>query len=696
LGRFDVASFFSVLGKNSRTLSEQLHLAQELIEVLPVAVFFKGRDGKYLGVNKAWEEFFGISRAAFVGKTVQDLYPQSPGVAEKHYAMDQDLWNHPGSQHYEIPVTTRDGRIRHTIYYKATFAGTDGGLAGLIGTIVDITERKHAEQRQAIGHAVTRLLAESDTLAEAIRGIIQAMCEQMGWVCGARWSLEEDGKSLRCVENWAVPDPAIAAFLAASRSVKYVSADSGLVRRVAATGKPVWIADVTEQKDFLRRALAAEAGLRGAFAVPILLGSKVLGTIDFYSREVSHFDDWLLQLAVTVGNQIGQLMARRQAEAAMRESEARFRSLTELSSDWYWEQDRDFRFTVLSRGIFDAIGIRPEEFIGKKRWDFQVTGLSEAEWAAHKARLEARQPFQDFEYGRPDTGGRLRYISISGEPVFDEDGNFKGYRGLGKDITVRKMAEAELREAHDELARRAQDLARSNAELQQFAYVASHDLQEPLRMVSSYTQLLLRRYAGMFDSDAKEFMAFIVDGAARMKQLIEDLLAYSRVGTRGQDLQPTACTAALEQALANLRASIESTGATVTHDALPVVTADDSQLVQLFQNLIGNAIKFRGAEAPRIHVGVREKEGEWVFSVRDNGIGIDPRYFERIFVIFQRLHSKAEYPGTGIGLAICKKIVDRHGGRIRVESRPGQGSTFYCTLPKVQRGVSENSHPKQP
>jgi len=184
-------------------------------------------------------------------------------------------------------------------------------------------------------------------------------------------------------------------------------------------------------------------------------------------------------------------------------------------------------------------------------------------------------------------------------------------------------------------------------------------------------------------------MDFIVDGAARMKQLIEDLLAYSRVGTRGREPEPTDAQAALDQALANLRAAIESSGATVTHDALPVVRADAPQLAQLFQNLVGNAVKFRGAEPPRIHVGVREKDDQVVLSVRDNGIGIDPQYFERIFVIFQRLHSKAEYEGTGIGLAICKKIVDRHGGRIWVESQPGQGSTFYCTLPRVLEGRAE-------
>jgi light-regulated signal transduction histidine kinase (bacteriophytochrome) len=247
-----------------------------------------------------------------------------------------------------------------------------------------------------------------------------------------------------------------------------------------------------------------------------------------------------------------------------------------------------------------------------------------------------------------------------------------------EDITERKKGEAALREAHEELKR-------SNAELEQFAYVASHDLQEPLRMVASYTQLLWRRYDARLDKDAREFMAFIIDGATRMKQLIEDLLAYSRVGTKGADFAPVSAEVALRRALFNLRTGIEEAGAAVTHDVLPSVPADEGQLAQLFQNLVGNALKFRSASVPRIHVAVTERPEEWQFEVRDNGIGIEPQYYERIFMVFQRLHNKGEYPGTGIGLAICKKVVERHGGRIWVESRPNAGSSFYFTLPKERR-----------
>ncbi|HYO74754.1 MAG TPA: PAS domain-containing protein [Archangium sp.] len=241
----------------------------------------------------------------------------------------------------------------------------------------------------------------------------------------------------------------------------------------------------------------------------------------------------------------------------------------------------------------------------------------------------------------------------------------------------------ERRRAEVSLQEHARELARSNEELQQFAYVASHDLQEPLRMVASYTQLLARRYKGKLDTDADEFISYAVDGVNRMQRLIQDLLAYSRVGTRGHEFKLLDSAQVLNKALANLKTLMEETGATLIQGKLPQVMADETQLTQLFQNLVGNALKFRGKTPPRVLVEAELQGNEWRFTVEDNGIGIEPQYYERIFVIFQRLHGKEEYPGTGIGLAICKKIVERHGGRIGLDSQPGQGTTFWFTLPAV-------------
>jgi light-regulated signal transduction histidine kinase (bacteriophytochrome) len=248
-----------------------------------------------------------------------------------------------------------------------------------------------------------------------------------------------------------------------------------------------------------------------------------------------------------------------------------------------------------------------------------------------------------------------------------------------RDIGPRKKAGAELLQKIDELYR-------SNEELGQFAYIASHDLQEPLRMVASYTQLLSRRYKGKLDSDADEFIAFAVDGANRMQRLIQDLLEFSRVGTKGRNMLDTSSEVALNQALANLRGAIGESDAMVTHDPLPTVMADETQLTQLFQNLVGNAIKYQGKTPPRVHIAAAKDGGkDWIFSVQDNGMGIDSQYFDRIFGMFQRLHKREEFAGTGIGLAICKKIVERHGGTISVESQLGRGSTFRFALTGTER-----------
>jgi signal transduction histidine kinase len=277
--------------------------------------------------------------------------------------------------------------------------------------------------------------------------------------------------------------------------------------------------------------------------------------------------------------------------------------------------------------------------------------------------------------------GRIRDNSLRlamEEPLLDppEGRDEVGQAGVALDHAAELLVER-----RDALVEQRADLERSNRELEQFAYVASHDLQEPLRMVASYVQLLDREYAGTLGEEAHEFIGFAVDGAKRMQALIQDLLTYSRVGRAEVPTQPTDLDAAYDRALENLSAPIEESGATVSAGHLPTVVANASQMTQLLQNLIGNALKFHGAEPVEISIGAERHNGEWTLGVRDNGIGIDPKHADRIFAIFQRLHTREEYPGTGIGLALCRRIVERHGGQIWVESEPGRGTTFRFTLP---------------
>jgi PAS domain S-box-containing protein len=354
--------------------------------------------------------------------------------------------------------------------------------------------------------------------------------------------------------------------------------------------------------------------------------------------------------------------------SARRRTEAHFRVAVESSPSGVVMVDQEGRIVLVNRETERLFGYARAELLGEPiemlvplpargaHPDFRAGFLKHPEPRAMGAGRDL--------YGRRKDGGEVP-VEIGLTPVATGEGLF--VIGSIVDITERKNAELELR--------------RSNAELERFAYVASHDLQEPLRSVASYVQLLSRRYRDRLDADANEFIDFAVNGAKRMQQLIEDLLTYSRVGTRGGSPVPTDAGALLDTAVEALRVAIEESGARVTHDALPTVRADPAQLAQLMTNLVGNAIKFRGREPPCVHVGAVRDGDRWTFSVRDNGIGVDPQYFERIFVIFQRLHGREEYPGTGIGLAICKKIVERHGGEIWVESTPGQGATFSFTIP---------------
>ncbi|MGZ4989980.1 MAG: protoglobin domain-containing protein [Methylobacter sp.] len=319
-------------------------------------------------------------------------------------------------------------------------------------------------------------------------------------------------------------------------------------------------------------------------------------------------------------------------------------------------------------------GYRNEDLIGQP-----VTLLLPAQerdaFLSHWHDIKQGEPWQGECLLQHSRGGLFpAWVNISG--VKDENGTVTHFIVEFSDISA-------YRAAQEALSKRTEELARSNKELEQFAYVASHDLQEPLRMVASFTQLLSRRYKGKLDADADEFIHYAVDGATRMQTLINDLLAYSRIGSRTKPFEQVNLNSVLQRAVDNLHMAIEESGAKIVHGELPDTRGDITQLTQLFQNLIGNAIKFRGELPPEIEIKVEDADKYWRIAVCDNGIGIAPEFFERIFVIFQRLHNKEDYPGTGIGLSICKKIVERHGGQIEVNSDRGQGAAFIFTLLKT-------------
>jgi signal transduction histidine kinase len=378
---------------------------------------------------------------------------------------------------------------------------------------------------------------------------------------------------------------------------------------------------------------------------------------------------------------------------------ALYRSLVESLGLSVFRKDASGRYVFVNDRFCRALGLSRGEVLGRTDEDLFTPAIAEKQRRDDRQVLAAAAVAEKIEeHRRADCGPRClcggapaaeadgdaaeptRWLQVLLGPVYDADGRLAGTQGAFWDVTRRMLAERQAQEAAAELKKANAELARSNADLEQFAYVASHDLQEPLRMVASFTQLLAKRYAGRLDPEADEFITEAVNGALRMKRLINDLLDYSRVTTRGGRPTATSARAAYDQAMENLQAALRDADARVTCGPLPTVWADPTQLTQVFQNLIGNAVKFCRGRRPLVHVSARPRGREWLFAVRDNGIGIEAKHLERIFAIFQRLHTREKYAGTGIGLALCKKIIERHGGRIWAESQPGVGSFFYFTL----------------
>ncbi|MGO9614512.1 MAG: sensor histidine kinase [Dissulfurispiraceae bacterium] len=417
-------------------------------------------------------------------------------------------------------------------------------------------------------------------------------------------------------------------------------------------------------------------------------GVEIIGAGDLDYHIVAGGDDELSALALasnemaaklkqshtSVENLKKEIAERKLAEEAVRESEARFQMMVSSVKDYAIIMlDAGGQVASWNAGAERIKGYQEDEIVGQHFSRFYPQEDVDSGKPERELAVAAAEGRIEDEGGRVRKDGSRFMANVVITALRDDAGQLRGFAKVVRDITERKKAE-------EALNRYTAELKRSNEELQQFAYIASHDLQEPLRMIASYLQLIEMRYKGRLDKDADEFIAFAVEGANRLQNMIVGLLAYSRVGTKGTPFAEANCSEVLEKAVSNLKITIEESGAIITSDRLPVINADESQLIQVFQNLISNAIKFKGSEVPRIHISAEKKDMEWLFSVKDNGTGIPPQYKDRIFKIFQRLHGR-EYPGVGIGLSLCRRIVERHGGVIWFDSEAGEGTTFYFTIP---------------
>jgi len=447
-------------------------------------------------------------------------------------------------------------------------------------------------------------------------------------------------------------------------------------------GKSVYDNVAPEHRDTIRKSLERvfQTGKPDTYEI-LGVGPHGLNTAWYETRVVPNEHDRHVIAVTLISTDITE---RKRAEERVRERGERFRGLVEdLHNIVYRYRFTPTRgFEYISPAVKDITGYTPEEIYADPNLSFKLVHPGDRHLleALERGDITPGAPFR-LRWVRKD--GAIIWTEQQNLPIYDEAGNLVAVEGIARDITERKGPE-------EEIDRAMAELARSNAELEHLANVTSHEMDEPLHMVVRCVNLLERRYKGRLDSNTEKIIGYAFDGANRMQRLVNDLLAYARVGSEGKDFAPINCEAIFDRAIANLREAIEESDAAVNHDALPIVMADESQLIQLFQNLIGNAIKFREEESPGVHVSIEKKENEWLFSVQDNGIGIDPEHFERIFMICQRLHSEADYPGTGIGLSICKRIVERHGGRIWVNSEPGKGSTFYFTIPMAGEDLNQD------
>ncbi len=619
-------------------------------------------DGTISDVNAATVNVTGFSREELIGTDFSKYFTE-PGRAKAGY---EQVFRDGSVTDYGLEIRHRNGKVTPVLYNATVFKDEHGSVAGVFAAARDITERKKAEEAARRAGAYNRSLIEA--------------------------SLDP----LVTIN----PDGTISDVNAATVNVTGFSREELIG---------------TDFSKYFTEPGKAKAGYEQVFRD---------GSVTDYELRIEHRDGRITPVLYNAtvfkdehGTVAGVFAAarditeRKKAEEAARRASAYNRSLIEASLDPLVTINPDGTISDVNAATVNVTGFSREELIG--------TDFSKYFTEPGRAKAGYEQVFRDgsvTDYGLEirRTDGRITPVLYNATVYQDEGGKITGVFAAARDITERKRAEdallrayrelddrvkertIELREANallekeiaerkataDELREKSEELARSNLELQQFAYIASHDLQEPLRAISGFTELLEKRYKGQMDERADKYINFIIDGTKQMNQVIFDLLEYSRVQTKAHEFGLIDMNTSLKQALRNLQASIKEKDAVISADPLPKLSADGVQITQLFQNLIGNALKFQKPEAtPKIHVSAREQGDAWIFSVTDNGIGIDPQYTERIFKIFQRLHAKGEYEGTGIGLAICRRIVERHRGEITVRSEPGVGSTFSFTLP---------------
>jgi len=615
--------------QSEMALQESEKKYRELAELLDAGVFETDTNGIVTYTNRKGLQIFNLDENDFKnGINVFDvIVAQDLDIARNNFI---SVLKHEDVGPVEYLLKRKDGTTFTGLTYSSAITH-DGIVVGVRGVVVDISELKQAEQ--ALKESEGKYRELTDLLDEGV------------------FEMDLDGN-----------------FTYANRKgLSYLSIDEPDLISELNVFDIVIPQDVERAKERLTLVISQQD--TGPIEFQIMRKDGTTFPVLTHSSAIIRDN-----VVVGIRGVVFDISEIKKTEQALRESEERFRTLIKSLHEGIWVLDKDDITTFVNPRMAEMLGYKEEEMTGKP-----VYAFNDEQWMEYTIEsLERRKQgvSEQLEGELVHKNGNPVYVLIEASPIFDKDGIYSGSIAGIQDITERKNAENRLKQTMVELDR-------SNKELEQFAYVTSHDLREPLRMITSFSQSLEKRYKDKLDSNANEYIHFMVDGASRMQRLIDDILVYSRVSTRGQPFELVELDNVLQEVMINLKAAIEETDANIIIDILPTIQADPTQMKQVFQNLIANAIKFhKDGESPIIQISVKKEVGEWLFSVKDNGIGMDPELFGRLFNLFQRLHPPDKYPGTGVGLAVTKKIVQRHGGRIWVESQPGVGSTFYFTIPR--------------
>lgn len=628
--------------------------------------------------SPAVEWMVGYSADEIVGEHAADFIHAEDldQVAETHHA----LLKEEESRSVLFRLRGREGDL---LWVESTSRAVRDAQSDWVRSIVaicrDVTENVEAARTVRLLERVAGLANQAETTQEAMRRALKLVCEYADWPIAHAYVPRRDASGATApLHLWHIDDPErFAGFRDRTGSLAMAAAE-GVPGKVLESGQPVWVENVADGGDFPPLDDLDDLGVRAVMGFPVKSGGETLAVLEFFSSEVEEMDEQILDTMRQVGGNLGQVVRRQRAEAARRASEERFRALAESASDAIVTTNEDGIIVYCNETVTRIFGYRGEDLVGRPLVTLMPERYRERHREGFERFIRTREPQV---IGTPIELVGLRKdgteipVELSLGWWESDQGLF--FTGVLRDITERKRVEEALNEKMEELAR-------SNAELALFTYIASHDLREPLRTVGSNVQLVARRLGEEIeDANLQKSIDFALGGVRRMQDLIDDLLVYSRVGTEGKPFERIDGEAVVDEAVANLKTTIDETGVRLVRESdLPRIHGDRSQLVQLLQNLLSNAIKYRrqGVE-PEIRVRAKRVGEEWEFAVEDNGIGIPAEFSDHVFTIFQRLHKEREIPGTGIGLAVCRKIVERHGGRIWVESEPGEGSTFKFTLP---------------